>query len=36
LKGAETPVWLASFPDEKKEEFTGGFYYEKKKINWTR
>jgi carbonyl reductase 1 len=36
LKGAETPVWLASFPEEKKEDLTGGFYYEKKKIKWSK
>jgi NAD(P)-dependent dehydrogenase (short-subunit alcohol dehydrogenase family) len=33
LKGAETPVWLASFPEEKKEELTGGFYSDKKRLS---
>lgn len=34
LKGAETPVWLASFSEEKNPELTGDFYYEKKKLKW--
>jgi len=36
LKGAETPVWLASFPEEKNDELTGGFYSDKKKLRLNR
>jgi NAD(P)-dependent dehydrogenase (short-subunit alcohol dehydrogenase family) len=36
MKGAETPVWLASFPEEKKEELTGGFYSDKKRLSLSR
>lgn len=36
LKGAETPLWLASFSEEKNEELTSGFYYDKKKLKWSR
>ena len=35
IKGAETPVWLESFPEEKNDSLSGNFYADKKIINWT-
>lgn len=34
IKGAETPVWLESFTEEKDDSLSGNFYADKKIISW--
>jgi NAD(P)-dependent dehydrogenase (short-subunit alcohol dehydrogenase family) len=34
LKGAEGIAWFETFTDEKNDDLSGNFYYDKKKISW--